>query len=60
MEKLVSYVKERFPLLPGDVILTGTPHGVSQVREGDLMEARVIAEGGEVLSQGAWRAVQGK
>jgi 2-keto-4-pentenoate hydratase/2-oxohepta-3-ene-1,7-dioic acid hydratase in catechol pathway len=57
---LVSYVKSRFPVLPGDVILTGTPHGVSQVRAGDLMEARVISEGGQVISQGSWRAVQGK
>lgn len=60
VDRLVSYVKSRFPVLPGDVILTGTPHGVSQVKAGDLMEASIIAGTGTVLSQGSWRAIQGK
>jgi fumarylpyruvate hydrolase len=28
-------------LLPGDVILTGTPSGVGPIRSGDHLEARI-------------------
>jgi fumarylpyruvate hydrolase len=28
-------------LLPGDVILTGTPSGVGPIRKGDHLEARI-------------------
>jgi len=38
---LVSYVSEVFTLLPGDVILTGTPAGVGQVVDRDVMECEV-------------------
>jgi 2-keto-4-pentenoate hydratase/2-oxohepta-3-ene-1,7-dioic acid hydratase in catechol pathway len=31
--ELVSYISNNFTLLPGDVILTGTPHGVGTFRE---------------------------
>jgi 2-keto-4-pentenoate hydratase/2-oxohepta-3-ene-1,7-dioic acid hydratase in catechol pathway len=31
--ELVSYISYNFTLLPGDVILTGTPHGVGTFRE---------------------------
>lgn len=41
--ELVSFVSEAFTLLPGDVILTGTPSGVALVREGQ--EAEVEVEG---------------
>ncbi|MGH9252680.1 MAG: fumarylacetoacetate hydrolase family protein [Acidimicrobiales bacterium] len=40
---LVSYVSEAFTLLPGDVILTGTPSGVGRLSEGD--EVTVTVEG---------------
>jgi 2-keto-4-pentenoate hydratase/2-oxohepta-3-ene-1,7-dioic acid hydratase in catechol pathway len=40
---LVSYISETFTLLPGDVILTGTPAGVGPLRDGD--EVTVTVEG---------------
>jgi 2-keto-4-pentenoate hydratase/2-oxohepta-3-ene-1,7-dioic acid hydratase in catechol pathway len=38
---LVSYVSHVMTLLPGDVILTGTPAGVSEIVEGDLVTVSV-------------------
>ena len=38
---LVSYISQAFTLLPGDVILTGTPAGVGIVDEGDRLEVEV-------------------
>lgn len=38
---LVSYVSEVFTLLPGDVILTGTPAGVGPVDHRDVVEVEV-------------------
>ena len=38
---LVSYVSEAFTLLPGDVILTGTPAGVGTVDEGDQLSVQI-------------------
>ncbi|KAG2486529.1 hypothetical protein HYH03_014830 [Edaphochlamys debaryana] len=55
----VSYVLQHFPALPGDVVLTGTPPGVSQMRAGDELVARVLGPGGEVLSEGVWRVKGG-
>ncbi|OLB66752.1 MAG: 2-hydroxyhepta-2,4-diene-1,7-dioate isomerase [Actinobacteria bacterium 13_2_20CM_2_72_6] len=45
---LVSYVSHVMTLLPGDVILTGTPAGVGPVADGDLVAVSV--EGIGVLS----------
>ncbi|MDR5711363.1 fumarylacetoacetate hydrolase family protein [Nesterenkonia flava] len=39
--ELVSYISQAFTLLPGDVILTGTPAGVGLVEAGDRVEAEV-------------------
>ena len=39
--ELVSAASEAFTLLPGDVILTGTPSGVGLVREGQRVEVAV-------------------
>ena len=38
---LISYVSEIFTLLPGDVILTGTPAGVGPVVHRDVVECEV-------------------
>jgi len=38
---LVSYISEVFTLLPGDVILTGTPAGVGRLEHGDRVEVEV-------------------
>ena len=38
---LISYISEVFTLLPGDVILTGTPAGVSPIVARDVVEVEV-------------------
>jgi 2-keto-4-pentenoate hydratase/2-oxohepta-3-ene-1,7-dioic acid hydratase in catechol pathway len=38
---LVSYVSHVMTLLPGDVILTGTPAGVGPLTAGDTVTVRV-------------------
>ena len=38
---LISYISEVFTLLPGDVILTGTPAGVGPIVERDVVEVEV-------------------
>lgn len=45
---LVAYISEAFTLLPGDVILTGTPAGVGPIVAGD--QVTVSVEGVGVLS----------
>jgi 2-keto-4-pentenoate hydratase/2-oxohepta-3-ene-1,7-dioic acid hydratase in catechol pathway len=42
---LVEYVTEFMTLLPGDVILTGTPEGVGRLAAGDLVEVEVDGVG---------------
>lgn len=43
--KIISYLSGIFTLEEGDVILTGTPAGVGQVKSGDLMEAGIAGVG---------------
>jgi 2-keto-4-pentenoate hydratase/2-oxohepta-3-ene-1,7-dioic acid hydratase in catechol pathway len=38
---LVSFVSEVMTLLPGDVIMTGTPNGVSPMKPGDTIEIEI-------------------
>ena len=38
---LVSYVSHVMTLLPGDVIMTGTPAGVSPITSGDIVSVRI-------------------
>jgi 2-keto-4-pentenoate hydratase/2-oxohepta-3-ene-1,7-dioic acid hydratase in catechol pathway len=38
---LVSFISTNMTLMPGDVILTGTPSGVGPVQSGDRLEARI-------------------
>ncbi len=38
---IVSYVSKNFTLLPGDIILTGSPAGISQIQSGDLIECEI-------------------
>ena len=42
---LVSYVSSVMTLLPGDVILTGTPAGVGPIVAGDTVEVTVTGLG---------------
>jgi 2-keto-4-pentenoate hydratase/2-oxohepta-3-ene-1,7-dioic acid hydratase in catechol pathway len=39
--ELVSFISTNLTLLPGDVILTGTPGGVGPIRAGDRLEVRI-------------------
>ena len=55
--QLIAYLKEYFPLRPGDWILTGTPEGVGALKAGDDVAAVIRDQGGKVLSEGAWRVV---
>ena len=43
--KLVSYISDAFTLLPGDVIITGTPSGVGTVQPGDVIEIEISGIG---------------
>lgn len=38
---IVSYVSQNMTLLPGDIILTGTPSGISKLESGDIVECEV-------------------
>jgi 2-keto-4-pentenoate hydratase/2-oxohepta-3-ene-1,7-dioic acid hydratase in catechol pathway len=38
---IISYVSKNMTLLPGDIILTGSPAGISQIRKGDMVECEV-------------------
>lgn len=42
---LVSFVSHVMTLLPGDVVLTGTPAGVGPMRPGDVVEVRISGIG---------------
>jgi len=39
--KLVSFISTNMTLLPGDVILTGTPSGIGPIESGDRLEVRI-------------------
>jgi len=39
--EIVSFASQALTLLPGDLILTGTPSGVGPIRSGDKLEARI-------------------
>jgi acylpyruvate hydrolase len=41
VEKLINYISRFFTLERGDLILTGTPAGVSPIQPGDVIEARL-------------------
>lgn len=39
--QIVSFASQSMTLVPGDVILTGTPSGVGPIRSGDQLEAKI-------------------
>jgi 2-keto-4-pentenoate hydratase/2-oxohepta-3-ene-1,7-dioic acid hydratase in catechol pathway len=41
VQEYVSYCSSRFTLLPGDVIMTGTPAGVRPIDNGDVVEISI-------------------
>jgi 2-keto-4-pentenoate hydratase/2-oxohepta-3-ene-1,7-dioic acid hydratase in catechol pathway len=43
--RLISFISHVMTLLPGDVILTGTPSGIGQLHSGDVVEVRIEGVG---------------
>ena len=41
LQKIISYVSNQMTLLPGDVIITGTPAGVGPIQPGDVVRVEV-------------------
>lgn len=42
---LISFITKGITLNPGDIIMTGTPHGVGPMKEGDVIEVEVEGVG---------------
>lgn len=45
---LIGVISSAFPLYKGDVVLTGTPKGVGEVKGGDILTAGIRVKGKEV------------
>jgi 2-keto-4-pentenoate hydratase/2-oxohepta-3-ene-1,7-dioic acid hydratase in catechol pathway len=45
VHKLISWASEFYTLYPGDIIMTGTPQGVSQVKPGETMDCEITGVG---------------
>ncbi len=43
--QLIAYISDAVRLLPGDVIMTGTPSGVGPVQPGDVVEIEISGVG---------------
>ncbi|MBP1661835.1 MAG: acylpyruvase [Thermoplasmatales archaeon] len=41
LERIISFISEVMTLEKGDLILTGTPEGVGEIQEGDVLEAHL-------------------
>ena len=41
VREIVAFCSQGTTLLPGDLILTGTPAGVGPIRDGDVLETRI-------------------
>jgi 2-keto-4-pentenoate hydratase/2-oxohepta-3-ene-1,7-dioic acid hydratase in catechol pathway len=39
--KIISYISQNMTLLPGDVVLTGTPAGISPILAGQIVECEI-------------------
>ncbi|MEY3909025.1 MAG: hypothetical protein RLZZ90_932 [Actinomycetota bacterium] len=39
--KIISYVSHNMTLLPGDIILTGTPAGIAKINSGEIVECEI-------------------
>lgn len=48
-ELLREFALRHFPVVPGDLLLTGTPPGVGPLTKGDRLEAELSADGKSVL-----------
>ena len=43
LERIISFISDIMTLKPGDLILTGTPEGVGEIKEGDILTARLYS-----------------
>lgn len=44
-EELIAYISKWMRLEEGDIIATGTPSGVSPIKHGDVIEAKIVGVG---------------
>lgn len=59
IERVISHLSQAMTLMPGDLILMGTPEGISAVQPGDVMTVEVEGLGvlrNPVISEAAYRA----
>ena len=54
---LIKTISESFSLLPGDIVLTGTPAGVGALNDGDTLKASLTKHDGVVLVEVNTRVV---
>lgn len=40
----IDYVRNHFPVCPGDLLLTGTPSGVGPLQRGEFVEAQIVGK----------------
>ncbi|QLY24393.1 fumarylacetoacetate hydrolase family protein [Bdellovibrio sp. KM01] len=43
-EEQIDYVRQYFPVVAGDLLLTGTPAGVGPVKPGDVLVAEIVGK----------------
>jgi len=41
IEEIIEFISKVMTLEPGDLILTGTPEGVDEIKKGDILEAKL-------------------
>ncbi|HXP94831.1 MAG TPA: fumarylacetoacetate hydrolase family protein [Candidatus Binatia bacterium] len=56
IRKLVEWGSQWYTLYPGDIIMTGTPEGVSPVQPGDVLECSIERIGSMTIRVGAHRS----
>ncbi|WP_413584783.1 fumarylacetoacetate hydrolase family protein [Bdellovibrio sp. HCB274] len=44
LEEQIDYVRQHFPVVAGDLLLTGTPAGVGQIKPGDILLAEIVGK----------------
>jgi 2-keto-4-pentenoate hydratase/2-oxohepta-3-ene-1,7-dioic acid hydratase in catechol pathway len=44
LQQQVEYVREHFPVCPGDLLLTGTPSGVGPLKSGDQLRGELVGK----------------
>ncbi|HPD61506.1 MAG TPA: fumarylacetoacetate hydrolase family protein [Thermodesulfobacteriota bacterium] len=41
IEEILSFISKNFTLMPGDIVMTGTPSGVGPLKHGDVVEVEI-------------------